>query len=98
MTMQVGCPSLLTNITSGSAADIVKARKQRGAVIMTEVTPASLVCDGALYYDKSWKTAASIMTTPPIREGETDQLVSGLGDGTLDIISRYVTNQNTRWQ
>ena len=53
------------------------------------MSPASLVCDGAQYYDKSWTTAASIMTSPPIREGEADNLVSGLGDGTLDIISRY---------
>lgn len=96
MANQVGCPALLTNITSAAALDIVKARKQRGAVIMCEVSPASLVCDGALHYDKSWKTAASIITSPPIREGEADNIISALSDGTVDIISSHHAAYNSQ--
>ena len=47
--------------------DIVSARKSRGAVLVAEVTPASLACDGGQYYDKSWRQAASLIVTPPIR-------------------------------
>ena len=93
---QVGCPALLTSVTSGSAVDIVKARKEKGAVILSEITPASLVCDGAQYYDKSWKTAASLMVTPPIREGEAGNLVSGVCDGVIDIISSHHAAYNSQ--
>ena len=45
----------------------MSARKSRGAVLVAEVTPASLACDGGQYYDKSWRQAASLIVTPPIR-------------------------------
>jgi len=93
---QVGCPALLTSITSAGAVDIVRARKNRGAVIMAEITPAGLVCDGAQYYDKSWRTAASLMVTPPIRENEADSLVSGACDGDIDIISSHHAAYNSQ--
>ena len=93
---QVGVPALVTSLTSASARDIVKARKARGAVILAEVSPASLHCDGALHYDQNWKTAASIVTSPPIREGEAASLVSGLEDGTVDIISSHHAAYNSQ--
>merc|ERR1719210_1338933 len=93
---QVGCPALLTSLSCGSAVDIVKARKQRGAVILAEVTPAGLVCDGGQHYDKSWRTAASIVTSPPIREGEAGNLVSGMREGSVDIISSHHAAYNSQ--
>jgi len=93
---QVGVPALLTSLTSSSARDIVKARKNRGAVILAEVSPANLHCDGALHYDQNWKTAASILTSPPVREGEAASLVSGLEDGTVDIISSHHAAYNSQ--
>ena len=72
------------------------SRKARGAVILAEVSPASLHCDGALHYDQNWKTAASIVTSPPIREGEAASLCSGLEDGTVDIISSHHAAYNSQ--
>ena len=39
---QVNCPLLLKGITSDTAADIVKVKKNRGNVLYAEVTPAAL--------------------------------------------------------
>ena len=39
---QVNCPLLLKGITSDTAADIVKVKKNRGNVLYADVTPAAL--------------------------------------------------------
>ena len=54
----------------------MSARKSRGAVLVAEVTPASLACDGGQYYDKSWRQAASLIVTPPIRWAAALQIFS----------------------
>jgi len=93
---QVGCPALLTSLTSSGAVDIVSARKSRGAVLVAEVTPASLACDGGQYYDKSWRQAASLIVTPPIREGEAEALAEGVSSGVLDIVSSHHAAYNSQ--
>ncbi len=72
---QVNCPLLLKSITSQSAVDIVKAKKNRGNVLYSEVTPAALACDGNEYWNSCWNHAASFVTCPPLRKGAADDLV-----------------------
>lgn len=84
---QVNCPLLLKGITSDTAADIVKVKKNRGNVLYAEVTPAALVCDGNEYWNACWNHAASYVTSPPLRKGVTEALVEATNDSAFDIIS-----------
>ena len=72
---QVGCPLVLSSLTSSTASDIVKKRKSKGCVVAAEVAAASLACDGSNYWNKCWRHAAGFVTSPPLREGEEDSLL-----------------------
>ena len=93
---QLGCPALLTNLTSSASLDIVGGRVRRGAVVVGEVSVAGLVCDGSQYYDQTWLTAASLLTSPPVREGEAASLQAGLSDGSLDVVSSHHAAYNSQ--
>jgi len=93
---QVGCPALLTSLTGSASLDIVKGRVRKGAVVAGELTVAGLACDGAQYYDQSWLRAASLLCSPPVREGEAASLVSGLSDGTCHIVSSHHAAYNSQ--
>ena len=93
---QVGCPALLTSLTGSASLDIVQGRVKRGAVVAGEVSVAGLVCDGAQYYDQSWVKAASLLCSPPVREGEAASLVSGLSEGRCDIVSSHHAAYNSQ--
>ena len=84
---QVGCPLILSSLTSSTASDIVKKRKSKGCVVAAEVTAASLACDGSNYWNKCWRHAAGFVTSPPLREGEEDSLLDAAVDGTVDVVS-----------
>merc|ERR1711892_113383 len=93
---QVGCPLVLSNLTSSAAAGIVKARKSKGCVVAAEVTAASLACDGASYWNKCWRHAAGFVTSPPIRENEQDSLLEAAVEGTVDVVSSHHAAYNTQ--
>lgn len=72
---QVNCPLLLKSITSDSAADIVRVKKNRGNVLYAQVTPAALACDGNEYWNSCWNHAASFVAEPPLRKGVCQALL-----------------------
>lgn len=84
---QVNCPILFKGITSDTAADIVKVKKNRGNVLYAEVTPAALACDGNEYWNQCWNHAASFVTAPPLRKGMAEALVEATSASTFDIVS-----------
>ena len=92
----VGCPALLTGLTSSSSLEIVSGRVRRGAVVAGEVSVAGLVCDGAQYYDQTWTRAASLVCSPPLREGEAANLVTGLSDGSCHVVSSHHAAYNSQ--
>lgn len=86
---QVGCPLFLPSLSSTAATDILIKRKAKGCVVAGEVTSASLSCDGSNYWNKSWSHAASYVCTPPLREGQADDLVSVVAEGSVDVVSSH---------
>ena len=86
---QVGCPLFIYSLSSSMASDIVKKRKEKDCVVAGEVTAAGLACDGSNYWNKSWSHAAAFVCSPPLREGEMDNLVDATADGSIDIVSSH---------
>lgn len=86
---QVHCPLYITHVTSKSAKEAIEYKKSKGAVVMAEVTPAALACDGEEYWNPCWRHAAGFMCEPPLRKGQKDELISGLsGDNfAFDVVS-----------
>merc|ERR1712123_372877 len=78
------------------ASDIVKRRKVKGCVVAGEVTSASLACDGSNYWNKCWRHAAGFVCSPPLREGEMDDLVDATADGSIDVVSSHHAAYNTQ--
>ena len=93
---QVGCPLFISSLTSSMASDIVKKRKVKGCVVAGEVTSASLACDGSNYWNKCWRHAAGFVCSPPLREGEMDELVDATADGSIDVVSSHHAAYNTQ--
>ena len=93
---QVGCPLILSSLTSSTASDLVKKRSSKGCVVSAEVTAASLVCDGSNYWNKCWRHAAGFVTSPPLREGEADSLLAAAADGAVDVVSSHHAAYNTQ--
>lgn len=83
---QVNCPLLIKNVTSDSAADIIKNKKSRGNVLYAEVTPASLACDGNEYWNSCWNHAAAYVCKPPLRKNVSDAMVEAT-TSTFDVVS-----------
>lgn len=75
---QINCPLYLDHVSMDSTADIVSNKRKKGSILYSEVTPAALACDGQGYWAKDWKTAASYITSPPIRKDQTTKLISRL--------------------
>lgn len=86
---QSSCPLLVCSLSHGMASDILKRKKEKGCVVAGEVTAACLACDGSIYWDKSWSKAAAHVCSPPLREGEIDNLVDATADGGIDIVSSH---------
>ena len=86
---QVHCPLYITHVTSKSAKDVIEYKKSKGAVIVAEITPAALACDGEEYWNTCWRHAAGFMCEPPLRKGQKDELLAGLtGDNCgFDLIA-----------
>ena len=61
-----------------------------------EVTVAGLACDGEQYFSQSWLQAASLVTSPPVREGQADGLITGLSDGRLQLVSSHHAAYNSQ--
>ena len=94
---QVGCPALLTGLTSTASLNILAGRASRGAVLAGEITTAGLVCDGAQYFDQSWVRAASLVCSPPVREGEAAGLIAGLSEARgLQVLSSQHAAYNSQ--
>ena len=94
---QVGCPALLTSLTTTASTNLLAARVSRGAVLAGEVTVAGLACDGAQYFSQSWLQAASLVTSPPVREGQADGLITGLSEGAgLQLVSSHHAAYNSQ--
>jgi len=93
---QVGCPLVLSSLTSSTASDIVKKRKSKGCVVAAEVTAASLACDASNYWNKCWRHAAGFVASPPLREGEADPLLAAAVDGVFDVVSSHHAAYNTQ--
>lgn len=93
---QVDCPVYITSLTSQAAADIVKKRKDKGGVVFSEVTPACLACEGTNYWNKCWRHAAGFVCSPPLRDGETDNLLDAVTEGRFDTIASHHKTFNTK--
>jgi dihydropyrimidinase len=75
---QLNCPLYLGPITSSSAAEVMKRKKSRGAVVFAETTAAALGCDGSAYWNQCWRHAAGFVCEPPLRNGQKDAILNGL--------------------
>ena len=86
---QVNCPLYITHVTSKSAKEAIEYKKSKGAVVMAEITPAALACDGEEYWNPCWRHAAGFMCEPPLRKGQKDELIKGVGgeNCAFDLIS-----------
>ena len=70
---------LFLGTCAGAAADIIKRRRAKGSVVVGEVIPAALVCEGSSYWNKSWSHAAAHVCSPPLRYGTFFTAHRGLG-------------------
>ena len=97
---QMSCPLFICSLSQGMASDIVKKRKEKSCVVVGEVTAASLACEGSMYWDKIWSKASAHVCSPPLREGEIDNLVEATADRSMDIVSSHhvVYNEQQRAQ
>lgn len=81
---QTGARIHLQHIASGSALDIIRWYKSRGAPITAEVTPHHL----ALTHDNLHDYDTHLKVVPPLRtEDDRQALIRALLDGTLDCIA-----------
>jgi len=64
----------VTSVSSASAARIIEAKKASGFVIMADTTAANIACDGEVYTDSDWIKAAALVTRPPIRVGQAEEV------------------------
>lgn len=92
----VDCPLYVTSVTSGAAADILKRRRAKGSVVVGEVTPAGLACEGSAYWNKSWIHAAAHVCSPPLREGERDALLAAAAESHLEVAASQHAAYNTK--
>jgi len=93
---QVGCPLYLASLSSSTSTTIVSKRKSKGCVVSAEVTAASLACDGSNYWNKCWRHAAAFVCTPPLREGEMDELLNAAIKDEVDVVSSQHTAYNSQ--
>ena len=80
---QTGCRLHVCHVTSKLGVELIRWAKQRGFPITAEVTPHHLVLNEleAKNYDTRFKV------NPPLRtQQDTEALVGGLVDGTIDVI------------
>jgi dihydroorotase len=80
---QTGCPLHVCHVTSKLGVELIRWAKQRGFPVTAEVTPHHLLLTelNATNYDTTYKV------NPPLRTTEdTEALVEGLVDGTIDVI------------
>ena len=97
---QVVCPLYITGMSSAAAAEIVRAKKSRGNVIYGETTAAALGCDGEAYFNTCWRHAAAFVTRPPIRKGQSEQLLAAAvadndGEAAFDVLASNHMTYNT---
>lgn len=90
------CPLYINSVMSGAAADIVRRRKEKGYMVVGEVTPGGLAADGSNYWNQSWVHSAAYVCTPPLREGETGNLLDSTEDGSLDVIASQHRPYNSK--
>ncbi|MBR2215209.1 MAG: dihydroorotase [Selenomonadaceae bacterium] len=73
----------VAHLSSGRAVEIVRAAKQRGVQVTCEVTPQHLT----LTEEAVNPADSSTKINPPLRtKWDTEMLLEGLRDGTIDII------------
>ena len=80
---QTGCRLHVCHVTSKLGVELIRWAKQRGFPVTAEVTPHHLVLTEleAKNYDTRFKV------NPPLRtQQDTEALVEGLVDGTIDVI------------
>lgn len=93
---QVGCPLYLPSLTSSTSTSIVGKRKAKGCTVSGEVTPAALACDGNNYWHQCWRHAAGFVCSPPLRQGETEQLLDAVSNGEVDVVASQHAAYNTQ--
>lgn len=90
------CPLYVNSLMSGPAVDILHRRKEKSYVVSGEVSAAALVCDGSHYWNQSWVHSAAYVCTPPLREGETESLLSMVAEGAVDVVSSHHAAYNNK--
>ena len=84
---QINCPLYLAHISCPATTAIIASRQKKGHVVFGEVTPAALACNDVSYWDKDWKTAASLVASPPIRKEHCTEMADALAkDLGLDLV------------
>ncbi|MBQ0059948.1 MAG: dihydroorotase, partial [Lachnospiraceae bacterium] len=81
---ETGCKMVIQHISSGISVDLVRQAKAEGAPVYAEATPHhfTLTDEAVLKY----KTFAKM--NPPLRtEWDRMEIIRGLKDGTIDVIS-----------
>jgi len=93
---QVGCPLYLAGLTSSTSTAIASKRRSRGCVVTAEVTAAGLACDASNYWNKCWRHAAGFVCSPPLRDGEAEELVSATASGCVDVVASQHAAYNSQ--
>ena len=94
----INCPLYLTSLSSKSSVDVVKEKRAKDHVIFGEITPASLACDGKEYWNSDWTKAAALVTSPPLRKDQCQDLITSVSkeDEGLDLVGSCHSTFNAR--
>ena len=84
---QLECPVLVGPLTGSSSLEVLERKKRRGDVIWGTTTPAAMACDGKEYFNSCWRHAAGFLCAPPLRDGQTNDIIRAVADGTaVDLL------------
>ena len=83
-----GCPLHIVHVSTGNAADHIRAARGRGLPVHGETCPQYLFLDDSCYDDPAFDRAAGYVMSPPLRPAEhRDRLWRALGRGDLDAVA-----------
>lgn len=64
------CPLYIVHLTSSQALDLIKAEREKGALVFAETCPQYLLLDDTEYSKDNFLDAAKFVLSPPLRKKE----------------------------
>ena len=55
-----------------------------------------MACDGSAYWNKSWVHSAAHLSTPPLREGEAENLLKAVEEGAVEVVASHHAAYNNK--